>query len=372
MRIAVAPVAVALALFGAGAASGQTLFRADLSGGSVVPPTSTSAGGYAEFTLNSNDTVTYFVTTWLVSGTSAQISVGGVGVSGPILFTLSGGPTVWSGTTPVLTATDKTNLRASGLYVDVDSSQNPSGEIRGQIVPLPITFGSHLTGDQETPKVNTSALGDATFVVNPNGSITYNVTTSGLNGNAAHIHTGVFGMGGPVLFTLSGGPTTWSGTTAVMSAAQYTALQTLGMYVNVHTAAHSLGEIRGQIVPSEIPYGVGCASSAGVPAIHVTGGAIRGGTVTIAVTNGLANGLGFLVLSLSDGVATMKKCPYLLGAPLLILPIGLDGMGAFSTSGTVPDLSGSTQIFMQYFGLESGGPNPVYATNGVELPIFDY
>src|SRR5882672_5871182 len=108
MRLAVAPVAVALALFGA-AASGQTLFRADLSGAPVVPPTATTAGGYADFTLNANDTLTYFVTTWLVSGTSAQISTGAVGVNGPVLFTLSGGPTVWSGTTAALSATDKTN-----------------------------------------------------------------------------------------------------------------------------------------------------------------------------------------------------------------------------------------------------------------------
>jgi hypothetical protein len=373
MRIAVPSVALALALSFAAVANGQTLFRADLSGAPVVPPTSTSAGGYAEFTLNSDDTLTYFVTTWLVSGTSAQISTAPAGSNGPILFTLSGGPHIWSGTTTALSSTDKTNLRASGLYVDVDSAQNPSGEIRGQIVPMPITFGTHLTGDQETPKVNTSAVGDATFIVNSNGTITYNVTTSGLTGTAAHIHTGAFGSAGAILFSLSGGPSNWSGTTAAMTAAQFSTLQANGLYVNVHTSAHPNGAIRGQIVPTEIPYGVGGASSAGLAALHAGGGAIRGGTVTITLTGGLANGTGLLVLSLSDGVATMKLAPYLLGAPLLMLPVGLDGTGGFSSSGTVPDLSGSTQIFMQFIGFEQGGPSGnVYSSNGLELPIFDY
>jgi hypothetical protein len=371
--MAVPPAALALALSFATVANGQTLFRADLSGGPVVPPTATSAGGYAEFTLNANDTLTYFVTTWLVTGTSAQISTAPAGSNGPVLFTLSGGPHVWSGTTAALSATDKTNLRASGLYVDVDSSQNPAGEIRGQIVPLPITYGTHLTGDQETPKVSTSALGDATFVVNSNGTITYSVTTSGLTGTAAHIHTGAFGIAGAIIFPLTGGPTTWSGTTAAMTSAQFSTLQADGLYVNVHTAAHPNGEIRGQIVPTEIPYGVGGVSSAGLATLHAGGGAIRGGTVTISVKNGLASGTGLLVFSLSDGVATMKLAPYLLGAPILFLPVGLDGAGAFQASGTIPDLAGSTQFFMQFIGFEPGGPSGnVYSSNGLELPIFDY
>jgi CHRD domain-containing protein len=370
MRIA---LALSLAVVIASAASGQTQYRADLNGASVVPSVSTSAGGYAKFTLNSDSTVTYFVTTWLLSGTAANISTGAAGVNGPVLFSLSGGPTTWSGQTPALGATDIANLRASGLYVDVDTAANPGGEIRGQIVPRPILFGTHLTGDQETPKNKSTAMGDATFQVNSNGTITYNVTVSGLTGTAAHIHTGAFGVSGPITFSLSGGPTNWSGTTAAMSAAQFDALQADGMYVNVHTIAFPGGEIRGQIVPTEIPYGFGSASSAGVPAFHASGGAIRGGMVTLQVMGGLPNGGGLLIISLTDGAGAVKVTPYLLGAPLLILPVGLDGLGNFSSSGTVPDLAGSTQIFLQFFGFETGGPSGnVYSSNGLELPIFDY
>src|SRR5262252_2199115 len=113
MRIA---VALSLAVVLASAASGQTQYRADLNGAQVVPAVATSAGGYAKFTLNSDSTVTYFVTTWLLTGTAANISTGAAGVNGPVLFSLTGGPTTWSGQTPALGATDIANLRASGLY----------------------------------------------------------------------------------------------------------------------------------------------------------------------------------------------------------------------------------------------------------------
>jgi hypothetical protein len=351
----------------------QTQFRADLNAAAVVPPTTSSGDGFASFVLNANDTLTYTVKNLLVSGTAASIHTGAVGVNGALLFTLSGGPTVWSGTTAALTATDKTNLRASGLYVEIDSTQNPAGDIRGQIAPMPIMFGAHLTGDQETPPVTTSALGDATFVVNSNNTITYNVTTTGLTGTAAHIHTGAFGVGGAVTFALSGGPTKWSGTTAAMTAAQFETLQTLGMYVNVHTSAHINGEIRGQIVATENPYGFGGIGSVGVATLHAAGAAMRGGTLMINVAGGLPNGNGLLLLSLSDGAATVKQCPYLLGPPLLLLPVPLDGAGALSLSSTIPDLTGSITIYLQYFGFDPAAPNgSFYSTNGLQVPLFDY
>ena len=370
MRIA---IACGLVLSLAVPSLAQSQFRADLDATQVVPPTQSAGDGFGTFVLNANDTLTYTVKNLLVSGTGASIHTGAVGVSGPLLFTLSGGPTVWSGTTAALSGTDKANLRSSGLYVQVDSAANPGGDIRGQIVPRPILFGSHLTGDQEVPPVGTSALGDATFVVNANGTITYNVTTTGLTGTAAHIHDGAFGIGGGVIFALSGGPTTWTGTTAAMTAAQFEKLQTKGYYVNVHTSAHVLGEIRGQIVPTEIPYGFGGVGSVGPATLHAGGAAMRGGNLSISVAGGLPSGTGLLILSLSDGAGTAKQCPYLLGGPLLITPIPLDATGAVTLSTTLPDLAGSIDIYLQYFGFDAAAPNGAfYSTNGLQVPLFDY
>jgi hypothetical protein len=370
MRIA---IACGLVLSLAAPTPAQSMFRADLNGAAVVPPTTSSGDGFATFVLNANSTVTYTVKNVFVSGTAAGIYTGGVGVNGALVASLSGGPTVWSGTTAALGATDKANLIASGLYVRVDSVANPGGDIRGQIVPMPVLFGAHLTGDQETPPVTTSALGDATFLVNSNGTITYNVTTSGLTGTAAHIHTGAFGVGGSVLFTLSGGPTTWSGTTAAMTASQFATMQTDGFYVNVHTSAHPNGEIRGQIVPTENPYGFGGVGSVGMATLQASGAAMRGGTLTLSVAGGLPSGNGLLVLSLSDGAGSAKQCPYLLGPPALLLPAPLDATGALNLQSTIPDLSGSVTVFFQYFGFDAAAPNGAfYSTNGLMVPIFDY
>ncbi len=371
MRIA---IACGLVLSLAVTSPAQTMFRADLNGAAVVPPTTSGGDGFATFVLNANGTLTYSVKNALVAGTAAGIFTGGVGVNGSLLFSLSGGPGSWSGTTAALTATDKTNLRSGGLYVELDSIANPAGDIRGQIMPMPILYGAHLTGDQETPPVSTSALGDATFVVNSNGTITYNVTTTGLTGTAAHIHTGTFGNAGSVLFALSGGPTTWSGTTSTaLTAAQFTSLQTLGFYVNVHTSLNPNGEIRGQIVATQNPYGFGGVGSAGAATLHASGAAMRGGSLTISETGGLPSGAGLLLLSLSDGAGTVKQCPYLLGPPALILPVPLDGSGAFNLVSTIPDLSGSVTIYFQYFGFDPAAPNGAfYSTNGLQVPIFDY
>src|SRR5262249_13115596 len=64
--------------------------------------------------------------------TAAHIHLGAVGDPGPIIIPLLGGPTNWSGTTP-LTAEQKAQLKAGQLYVNVHTLVNPGGEIRGQI-----------------------------------------------------------------------------------------------------------------------------------------------------------------------------------------------------------------------------------------------
>jgi hypothetical protein len=367
------PIACALVLSLATSARAQSLFGAELDAASVVPPTSSTAGAYGSFSLDATGALVCTVKSWGVTGTAASIFVGAVGVNGTLLASLSGGPSVWTGTTATLSAADKASLRSGDFYVEIDSAAFPAGELRGQLFARPLLYGAHLTGDQETPQVATSAFGDATFTVNSNLTITYSVVATGLTGTAAHIHTGAFGVGGGVLFALAGGPTKWSGTTAAMTRAQFATLQTDGLYVNVHTSANPNGEIRGQIVPSEITYGVGSPGSAGVASLHAGGAAMRGGTLGITIDSGLPNGAGLLVLSLSDGNAVLKTCPYLTGAPLLFLPVGLDAGGSGKLSATVPDLASSIDVYMQYFGFDPSAPNGAfYSTNGLLVPIFDY
>jgi hypothetical protein len=106
-----------------------------------------------------------------------------------------------------------------------------------------------LNGAAETPAVSTKANGVATLVVNPDGTVSGGVTTSGIQGTAAHIHEGAAGASGPPIITLQPkGTDQWlvpDG--AKLSGAQFEEFKRGGLYINVHSKAHPSGEIRAQL-----------------------------------------------------------------------------------------------------------------------------
>jgi hypothetical protein len=109
-----------------------------------------------------------------------------------------------------------------------------------------------LSGSQEVPPVTTSASGKGTITVKDDKSVSGSIATSGINGTAAHIHIGAAGQNGPVIVPLAKGAdgNTWlvpAG--AKLTDAQYEAYKAGNLYLNVHTAAHKGGEIRGQLKP---------------------------------------------------------------------------------------------------------------------------
>jgi hypothetical protein len=118
------------------------------------------------------------------------------------------------------------------------------------------TFSAALSGRQEVPAVyDTTATGTATFTLSADRtSLTVMVTHTILLPTGAHIHTGLAGEAGAVLVPLSTTPAVITGTVTV-TAEQAAAIEEGRAYVNIHTAAHPDGEIRGQIVrPGETLY----------------------------------------------------------------------------------------------------------------------
>ena len=111
-----------------------------------------------------------------------------------------------------------------------------------------------LSGEQESPPVSTSASGTGTFAVGTDKSIRGKVTTTGISATAAHIHEGAPGKNGPVIIPLAkAGENAWSTPEdAKLSDAQYDAFKAGSLYVNVHSAAHKDGEIRGQLKPPSL------------------------------------------------------------------------------------------------------------------------
>jgi len=108
-----------------------------------------------------------------------------------------------------------------------------------------------LTGADEVPAVATEAKGEGTITVADDMSVTGTVTTSGVDGIAAHIHLAEAGKNGPPVITLTKGEGgTWSTPAgAKLTEEQYKAFKAGQLYVNVHSAAHKSGEIRGQLKP---------------------------------------------------------------------------------------------------------------------------
>jgi hypothetical protein len=108
-----------------------------------------------------------------------------------------------------------------------------------------------LTGAEETPPVASSASGTGTIQVNADKTVSGSIKTQGITGIAAHIHTGAPGESGPPIITLSQGPEgTWNVPAgSKLTDEQFANFKSGKLYVNVHSAEHKPGEIRGQLKP---------------------------------------------------------------------------------------------------------------------------
>jgi hypothetical protein len=199
---------------------------------------------------------------------------------------------------------------------------------------------------------------------------------------AAHFHHGPFGSGVPgsieVVLT-SSGPMSYSGTSLPLATGQIEELQTRQWYLNVHSAAFPGGQIRGQVVPSGIPYGPSSDPTTGAITLNVTGtpadyGGGFTGTFNVSITHGKPGGTGFMFTNLTPAAALLKQEPLvvnLTGANQFFLP--LSGAGSFSAPALTPALPANFNLYLQFFGLDATAPNGVFnASNGVLIPFTNF
>jgi len=108
-----------------------------------------------------------------------------------------------------------------------------------------------LTGAEETPPVTTTATGTGTITVNADKSVSGMVKTTGIEGTMAHIHEGAPGVAGAPIITLTkGADNSWAVPAgSKLTDEQYASFKAGNLYVNVHSAEHKAGEIRGQLKP---------------------------------------------------------------------------------------------------------------------------
>ncbi len=126
-----------------------------------------------------------------------------------------------------------------------DNEGSPSATAPAAVERITVS----LSGEQEAPApIATGAFGNATFDLDRAAStLQGTVTVDGVQATVAHIHVGVAGTAGAVLFplTVQGNTATLASTT--LTAAQLADLDAGKYYVNVHSDKNKTGEIRGQI-----------------------------------------------------------------------------------------------------------------------------
>ena len=148
LKIAAAALLAIVPACGDDPVSPATSFTAALSGTNEVPPVPTTAAGNATLSVVGSE-LTYTVNvTGLSNALVAHIHVAAAGANGPVRLNLCGTgapePACTSGTGVLATGSNGTALgitfdsllsamRTGGAYVNVHTSANQGGEIRGQV-----------------------------------------------------------------------------------------------------------------------------------------------------------------------------------------------------------------------------------------------
>lgn len=275
-----------------------TRYSAALAGANVRPtPVGTSAAASATVTVRGPDigttesSLSFAINTvGITSATAAHIHLGGAAIAnGQLLATLFTNPTDTAITTAQLVSGSlapsgvaisldslTTLMKNGAAYVDIHSTANQAGLVRGQLVPSgevapgEMFAARPLTGAKERPTpVVSTATGTATFTVQPGGVVRFALTVASITGVAmAHIHTGVADSAGPIAVSLFSSTTPTGAITGTLANGVFTAgnieipgvtldsLLTLmrrgRTYVNVHTRLNPDGEIRAQVEPVSI------------------------------------------------------------------------------------------------------------------------
>ena len=105
-----------------------------------------------------------------------------------------------------------------------------------------------LAGSNEVPPVTSSASAAGKISVSDDGVVSGAITTTGIEGTAAHIHEGAPGKNGGVVIALTkDGDSYKVPPGSKLNEAQLASFKAGNLYINVHSAANPKGELRAQL-----------------------------------------------------------------------------------------------------------------------------
>jgi hypothetical protein len=221
-----------------------------LSGEQEVPPHASPARGGCYGQLDTAAASFALVCTHdVVDATITDIHRGAAGVNGPVVFDL-GDPAspieaTWTGMTPA----DIADLQAGNLYLNIHTSGRPSGEIRGQILPRTVdNFSFPANAAQEVPPTDSTATGNCTAdLANDASSLLVQCSHDAPSPTNIHLHAAPPGQDGPVVFDFNHLVNPSSGNVP-MTPRLIADFAAGFLYVNIHSATYTEGEIRGQLI----------------------------------------------------------------------------------------------------------------------------
>ncbi|MGB3616650.1 MAG: CHRD domain-containing protein, partial [Catalinimonas sp.] len=204
-----------------------------------------------------------------VGGTGAHLHLGIAGRNGGIAVDLSteaasGAETALFMADDNMTELDAaavTALRSRMIYTNIHSLENPTGEVRGQMLPPANAYlTAKLSGNNEVQPVMSGGMGGLKLELNGDmltvtGSF-QNLDSTYAAAIGAHLHEGGPDENGPVIVPLTVMLSDDSLSATFMADSNMytvepdtiTALLTGGHYANVHSLKYPTGELRGQVL----------------------------------------------------------------------------------------------------------------------------
>jgi len=185
-----------------------------------------------------------------------------------------------------ITGHDETseNFSFAGGSWTLDATPTP-GTVPDGLAKQPAYFMAVLNGSQEVPSLTLPATGGGYFVLNGDrNELQFYLSVTGLSGpiTAAHFHNAAAGLNGPPVRTITAdfegevASGSWKSTdTEPLTPGLVNELLAGNIYVNVHTAAHPAGEIRGQVLlGSEKKFTASLNGQQEVPPVNVPGNGV--------------------------------------------------------------------------------------------------
>lgn len=224
--------------------------------GQEIPTNDSAATATGTLTLDQTTlALSGSVTVTGTDATAAHIHEGAAGTNGGVIIELVvDGATISVPAGTSLAADQMESMLNGDYYINIHSAAFLGGEIRDQLTrPGLEVILVTLSGDNEVPVVTSQGSGTGYVTLDTaTGSMQVQVVTTGITTpNAAHVHTGIAGENGDVLFALTQDAAevgSFNGSVDTLEAAALTSVVDGGTYLNVHSAENASGELRGQIV----------------------------------------------------------------------------------------------------------------------------